>query len=116
MSTKYPADRVLPEAAKIIDTWTANPDFKLGTLTLVDFTKARDEAATADALVETKRTDLSGLMNARDDKLGALHELSTRARSGFKATYGADSSQYEQSGGVRLSERKPATRKAKAAT
>ena len=35
------------EAAKIIDTWTANPDFKLGSLTLGDFTKTRDEAAAA---------------------------------------------------------------------
>jgi hypothetical protein len=113
MSTKYPADKILPEAAKIIDTWTANPDFKLGTLTLGDFTKKRDEAASANAVVETKRTDLSGLMNARDDKLGALHELNVRAHAGFKATYGADSSQYEQAGGTRTSERKPPTRKAK---
>ncbi len=82
MPSKYAADNVLPEAAKIIDTWAANPDFKLGTLTLVDFTKKRDEAASANAVVETKRTDLSGLMNARDDKLFALHDLTTRATRG----------------------------------
>jgi hypothetical protein len=113
MATKYAPDTVLADAGKIIDTWTANADYKLGTVTLEAFTQARDGAAAADAAVESKRTELSGLMNNRDDKMAELNELTTRARAGFKAFYGADSSQYEQAGGTRASERKSPTRKAK---
>jgi hypothetical protein len=115
MPTKYNPTVVLVDANKIIDTWSANADFKLGTVTLESFTQARDKVADADAAVESKRTELSGLMNDRDDSSAALQELVTRARSGFRATYGPDSSQYEQAGGTRVSERKVATRKAKPA-
>jgi hypothetical protein len=116
MATRYPPDAVLADANRIIDTWSANADFKLGTVTLESFIAARDAAAAADATVESKRTELSGLMNDRDDKATALHDLVTRARSGFRAAYGPDSSQYEQAGGTRASERKPAIRRPKPAT
>jgi hypothetical protein len=116
MATKYSAANVLPVADKVNDTWAENPDFMLGSVTLTMFTKARDDAATANSLVETKRVELSGLMNDRDDKLKVLQDLVTRARAGFKATYGGDSTQYEQAGGTRASERKPATRKPKPTT
>jgi hypothetical protein len=41
-----------------------------------------------------------------------LGEWVTRARSGFRAVYGPDSTQYEQAGGTRSSERKKPVRKA----
>ncbi|SDR70889.1 hypothetical protein [Opitutus sp. GAS368] len=115
MPTKYNPAVVLIDANKIIDTWSANADFKLGTVTLESFTAARDKVAAADATVESKRTELSGLMNDRDDSAAVLHDLVTRARSGFRAAYGPNSSQYEQSGGTRNSERKVASRRAKPA-
>ena len=66
-----------------------------------------------DADIEAKRSELTRLVNERDSEAEALNELNTRARSGFRAVYGPDSSQYEQAGGTRKSERKPATRKRK---
>lgn len=96
---------VINDANRVIDTWTANPDFRLGTVTLESFTQERDALAAADAAVESMRTDLAALMNSRDDKHGAVADLVLRARAGFKAVYGPDSTQYEQSGGTRKSER-----------
>jgi integrase len=46
------------------------------------------------------------------EKLAAISSVTTRARNGFRAIFGPDSSQYEQAGGTRASERKrPAPRK-----
>ncbi|WP_415907352.1 hypothetical protein [Oleiharenicola sp. Vm1] len=104
---------VLTDADRIVDTWTSNPDFKLGTITLTMFTEARDALASADAEVEKTRTELAALLNKRDGSLAALNELVTRARAGFKAVYGPDSTQYEQAGGTRRSERASSSRKAK---
>jgi len=42
--------------------------------------------------------------------------LVTRARSGIRSVFGPDSTQYEQAGGTRTSERKTPTRKPKTAT
>jgi len=111
MATKSTND-VLNEANKVVDTWTANPDFKLGTVTLESFTQARTDLQSADLAVETKRTELSALMNNRDTRLAALTELVSRARAGFKAVYGPDSTQYEQAGGTRKSERASGLRRA----
>lgn len=112
MATKYSPDTVLADAGKIIDTWTANTDFHLGTVKLADFKKQRDALIEANSAVEAKRNELSGLMGQRDDEAGKMNELVTRARSGFRAIYGADSAQYKQAGGTRSSERKSPRRQA----
>jgi hypothetical protein len=104
---------VLTDANRIVDTWNANPDFQLGAITLTKFTEARNSLAAADAEVESKRTELSALLNAREESYAVMQDLVTRVRAGFKAVYGPDSTQYEQAGGTRRSERASTTRKAK---
>ncbi len=113
MAMKVSADGVLAEATLIINTWTANADFKLGDITLAKFKSAFDGLDTANTAVETRRTELTGLMNDRDDQAAELNEWVTRARSGFRAVYGPDSTQYEQAGGTRSSERKKPSRRPK---
>jgi hypothetical protein len=93
MSSNQTHTHVLEDAGKIMDTWTANPDFKLGEVDLATFTKERDKPATDHATVETKRTELTGLVNALHDQTKAVHDLVVRARKGFSATYGPDSTQ-----------------------
>jgi hypothetical protein len=102
---------VIAEGAKIVDVWTANPTFTLGQVTLDVFKAQMAELQAAAATVESKRTELTGLMNARDAKSGNISELVSRARSGIRAAFGPDSTEYEQAGGTRRSERKPAKRK-----
>ena len=114
MATKNSPNGVLSDAHKIIETWSANADFALGSVKLEDFKKQRDVVIEADSAVEAKRTELAGLMGKRDDETGAMKELVTRAKSGFRASYGADSPQYKQAGGTRASERKSPRRAAPA--
>ena len=114
MAAKLSADGVLQDATLIINAWTANPDYKLGDLTLEKFKTAFDGLGAASSAVDAKRTELTGLMNHRDEQAGAVHELVTRARSGFRAVYGPNSTQYEQAGGTRVSERRKPNRHQKA--
>ena len=111
MAVKTVVNSVLLDGQKIVDTWTANPGFTLGEVTLKSFSELSRNAAQVSETIETKRIELQGLMNQRDDAVKSLRELIVRARSGFKATYGTDSTQYEQAGGTRSSERKPSSRK-----
>ena len=69
------------------------------------------------AAVAARRTELTGLMDVRDDHARTRSDLVTRVRSGVRAGYGPDSPQYEQAGGIcrsERSERKRPARKPKA--
>jgi hypothetical protein len=111
---KTAANAVLTDADKIIKVWDDNPTFSMGEVTAASFKAARKGVKDADADIEAKRIELTALLDTRDDKIAAMTELITRARSGIRSTFGPDSSQYEQAGGTRKSERKPRRRKPKA--
>lgn len=99
-------DDVLAEADQIGRVWEANPDFTLGELTRANFQTQINEVreARTDVLnLRTQWTEKSNLVNARTD---ALSKLNARIRGGYKAVYGPDSTQYEQAGGTRASERR----------
>jgi len=106
MAGQLSVARILGDAAKIVNVWNANPDLTMGTVTKDTMTTAIAEMQAAHAAVESKRTELTGLMDARDAKAAAAAELVSRARSGIRAAFGPDSAQYEQAGGTRKSERK----------
>jgi hypothetical protein len=99
------APAVLESAAKIKATWVANPTFVLGELTLQAFTAAFDNVTQLEAAIDEKRRELQALLNDRDDRTRALQDLNTRALSGIRAVFGPDSSEYDQAGGTRRSER-----------
>jgi hypothetical protein len=72
---------------------------------------------TALAAVETKLEGYNTLLTETDKALNDLQlaektvsDLSSRLLAGVKSKYGADSSQYEQAGGTRTSERKKPSR------
>ena len=104
MATRTTTD-LLNDSGKVIDTWTANTDFKMGDVTLANFKQARADVVSADDDLEARRTEIAGLLNDREEKSHVLTDLVQRARAGFKAVYGPDSTQYEQAGGTRRSER-----------
>lgn len=97
--------RIRKDAGKVVDVWNANPDFSMGATTKDSMTAAIAALETAHAAVESKRTELTNLMNQRDTQIASLTQLVTRARSGVRAVYGPDSTQYEQAGGTRTSDR-----------
>jgi hypothetical protein len=111
MATKHSPDAVIADSEQIARVWTENPAFTLGEITpdvlqrkIADVRQKRNE-------IGMLRTQLTALTNELNAKTAELASINTRARSGFRATFGPDSSQYEQSGGTRTSERKRPSKK-----
>ena len=111
MPTKHSPDTVLANSEQIARVWAENPTFTLGEITLAilqskitDLRKKRDQ-------IETLRTQLTALLNEASEQAAELADIDTRALSGFRAVFGPDSSQYEQAGGTRRSERKRSSKK-----
>jgi hypothetical protein len=107
MSTKGSIDDVIADGERIIRVWRENPAFSMGDVTLAQLEAMMTDLRTLRGQIETTRTQLTHLVNQSNDKLAAISTAASRARSGFRAFFGPDSSQYEQAGGTRASERKP---------
>ena len=108
--SSIPTKTTLEDAKQIIETWTPDPAFKFGPPpddehTLASFTAGRDASKEAADQADAAELALTALRNDRDDQAAALHALVVRAREAFKVHYGADSTQYEQAGGTRTSDR-----------
>lgn len=111
MAGKNKVEDTLTDAAKVVDVWEANPSFVMGTVSLDTFKASMTTLEAASGTVESKRTELTGLMSNRDVQAQAMSDLVSRARSGVRAAFGVDSTEYEQVGGTPRSKRKPAKRK-----
>jgi len=111
MPSKYPPDTVIADSEQIARVWAENPTFSLGEVTLANLQSRLEELRQKRNRIETLRTELTAHVNDLNAKTSQLADINTRARSGFRATYGPDSSQYEQAGGTRRSERKRPARK-----
>jgi hypothetical protein len=111
MPASSTVNAVLLDAQKIIETWNANPTFSLNEITQKSFGDLQARASQLSEAVEARRLELQGLINQRDDTVKALQGAITRARGGFRAFFGPDSTQYDQAGGKRLSERKAPARR-----
>lgn len=109
-------EKLLAEAEQIARVWADNPSFSLGDITLAQFQAKITELRNTRGQAETLRTQLTALVNEANARSDELSELVSRARSGFRAFYGPDSTQYEQAGGTRASDRKRPARKLKPAT
>lgn len=104
-------DAVLAEAEQIARVWTDNPAFALSGVTLAQFQTMISELRAQQGETEDLRTRLTAALNETNTKSQAVTEIATRARTGIRGYFGPDSTQYEQAGGTRRSERKPRTRK-----
>ena len=106
-------DDIAFDAERLIRVWTDNDDFALGDVTLTPFKTRVAGFKTKRATVDDLRTQLTRAVNEVSDEAKAISAINTRALSGARAQYGPDSSQYEQLGGTRASERKPRKKKPK---
>lgn len=106
-------DNVLSEAEQIARVWEDNPTFVLGDVTLAQFRALITELRTQRDKTEDLRTQLTASVNDTNGKAEAVESISIRTRGGFRAFYGPNSTQYEQAGGTRASDRKRPTRKGK---
>ena len=106
----------LAEALDVQSVWQAIPDFKMGDVSLTDFTAAANAADSLTKQHKNNAVERAGLRANRDDKVRKLNELVTRFRSGIRAAYWPDSPLYQQAGGTRLSARKSPRRPAEPAS
>jgi hypothetical protein len=100
-------DKILAEAEQIARVWEENPTFSMGDLKLSDLKTLIKELRDKRTEVAETKMKHTRLTNEAADRGAALARLSARIRSGYKATFGPDSSQYEQAGGTRESEKEP---------
>lgn len=105
-------DGTLTDLDTVIQVWSENPSFAMGDLTLTGARNKRTDLAARSDAVDEARTTLSRLIDEESDARSQVDQIVTRARSGMRATFGPDSTQYAQVGGTRASERKPRARKA----
>ena len=96
----------MTESEQILRVWDANPTFTLGEVTKASVQTSLGELRTLHGQTEDMRTSLKRFVNETNAKANELNAILVRARMGIRATYGPDSSQYEQVGGTRSSERK----------
>ena len=113
MSRKVSIEEAIREGEQIARVWTDNPTFSLGEVTLQQLQTMLTDLRNLRAQLETLRNQLTATGNDASDKAAAVSGIVTRARSGFRAVFGPDSTQYEQAGGTRISDRKRPTRKQK---
>src|SRR5215212_8544613 len=111
MPSRYSTDTVLTECERIARVWTDNPTFSLGEVTLAGFQAKLTEARQKREQLETLRMQATALSNELEERTSELATIRTRALSGFRAVYGPDSTQYEQAGGTRQSEKRRSSRK-----
>lgn len=107
-------DGIIAEAQQILRVFAANEGFKVGDITQASLTAAVDALKAKSGVTEDLRTQLTAAVNDGNQQAATLTNLSARARAGIGAAFGLDSSEYEQAGGTRQSERgtrKPGTPK-----
>jgi hypothetical protein len=111
MAKGFSAD-YLGEVAGLLAAWEKiDASLKVGDLTLEGAKQKLAEAQTLDRQVADLDLERVAAVNKRDDVFKYLRDATTRVRSMVRAVYGPDSSEYEEVGGTRASERKPRTRK-----
>ena len=89
-----------------------NPNFQVGDISLSALENAIGLVTSKQAQISAVEAQLTDMRNERGTLNAALWDTLKRLRSGIKAAYGDDSSQYEMIGGTRLSEKKRPVRKA----
>ena len=118
MATKVSAEQALTDSKGISKVWKANPTLTLGKddekVALKDYQASVKAVSDFNDEISDVRTQLTGLINSRDAAAATLSGYNTRALSAIRGVYGPDSTEYEQAGGTRTSERKKPVRTKKA--
>jgi hypothetical protein len=99
-------DGVLAELEQVLRVWRDNPTFSLGDTTRANVETLATSLRAKKTETEDTRTLLTRLVNESNALMGQATQFTTRIRGGMRATFGPDSSQYDQAGGTRVSERK----------
>jgi hypothetical protein len=111
MPHRYSFETVLAGCERIARVWTDNPTFSLGEVTLAGLQAKMTDARQKRQELESLRMRVTALTNELEVQTAELSTIRTRALSGLRAIYGPNSTQYEQGGGTRQSDRRRTPRK-----
>lgn len=111
MSKSRTVENTLAEAEQIARVWGENGTFAMSDVTLPQLRTMIEELRASSRTTEDLRTQLTAAINDTNGRAEDLNTIITRARGGFRAFFGPDSTQYQQAGGTRLSDRKRPARK-----
>jgi len=115
MAKSTSAALALKDAAIVRSLWQSIPGFKAGNTSFKDFLATLDAADNLAKAYAQKDVELTGIKGNRDDKALELQDILVRFRSAIRAMYGADSTEYQQTGLIRTRDRKAPKHQAKAA-
>ena len=104
---------IVTDARKVLNVCKANVDFKLKDFTVESVDKDCTDLEKLVDDIAKKEQELTPMRNNRDAIIMRLQNFAMRGRAGIKGYFGDDSSEYEQAGGTRSSERKKPVRKPK---
>jgi hypothetical protein len=104
-------DDIKARAEELLRVWDDNSDLALGDLTKAQFKTLLDAFNTTRAGVDGMRSQLTKGVNDLNDHAKQILAIGVRARSVARGQYGPDSTQYQQLGGKRASDRKPRKKK-----
>jgi hypothetical protein len=104
---------LLADAPRILKAWKANPEFRMKDATVADFQVTHAAFSKVLRDLGAKGRELTELRKVRNKTAVKLNELCTRVRSGMRGFYGPNSSQYKQTFGIRVADRKKPARKGK---
>ena len=111
MSKSMSFDSVQADGETLIRVWNANPNLALDDVTREHFKAIMTGFVAARATVNSLRTELTAAVNAVNNQARQIDDICVRGRAGARAQFGQDSTQYDQLGGARKSERKPCKKK-----
>jgi len=104
-------DEIVADIERLIRVWTAKPELALAGLTRQDVSTKLADFKTKRAAVEDLRSQLTAAVNDLNKEATELVDIGNRGRSAGRGQFGPDSTEYEQLGGKRTSDRKPPKRK-----
>ena len=104
-------DEIVADIEQLIRVWTARPELALAGLTREGVAAKLAGFKTKRAGVEDLRTQLTAAVNDINQEATELVDIGNRGRSAARGQFGNDSTEYEQLGGKRASDRKRPKRK-----
>ena len=104
-------DSVQDDGEALLRVWDENPSLSLGDITREQFRTMVTTFVAARATADNLRTQLTAAVNAVNDQSRTINDICVRGRAGAAAQFGKNSTQYEQLGAKRASERKPRKKK-----
>lgn len=106
-------DDVIADLEKIFSVFSSKTNFTVGEITTQSLGATIQGLRAKNTELENAKALAARLVNEITAGLAEAAQVQTRGLSGIRAAFGPDSSEYEQAGGVRTSERKTRATKTK---